>query len=641
MRPDLIVRLTGIMLSGGCLKTSERGAIVIASGLSLADAAIDAAGAGIWHWELAQRRVTLSRGAALLLDANVLTISHDDLVGLVHSHDRGEMENALRDCLYACRLLDLDFRILNGQWRRICGQASSEKENAHGLLVDIGLRRSIQTADSRIAAIISSSDDAIIGKTIDGIVMNWNRGAQSIFGYESDEMIGKPINVLLPPDLKDEEDLILQRIRRGERVDHFETRRQRKDGVTIDVSVTISPVYDSDGRLIGASKVARDITSAKRSRQQLMEREAHLQSVLETVPDAMVVINTAGIMQSFSATAEKLFGYRADEAVGCNISMLMPEPYGSQHDSFLARYLTTGEKRVIGMGRVVAGLRRDGSTFPMELAVGEMRSGDRRFFTGFVRDLTERQQAQQRLQDIQSELIFVSRFTALGEMASTLAHELNQPLMAIASYLSGARLYMDRGKAEDVPIVRQAIEDAEQQALRAGQIIKRLREFFARGDTNRYPEDLQKLIEEASAIALVGAKESGTHVSFAFNHRPRPVMADKVQVQQVLLNLVRNALEAMQETQRRELKITTRTMDTETVEIAVIDTGSGIAPDVAAKLFQSFVTTKQHGMGVGLSISRTIIEAHGGKLWAESNPEGGTIFRLTLKTASSDQPYDA
>jgi two-component system sensor kinase FixL len=312
--------------------------------------------------------------------------------------------------------------------------------------------------------------------------------------------------------------------------------------------------------------------------------------------------------------------------------MLMPEPYSSQHDSFLARYLATGEKRIIGIGRMVVGRRKDGSTFPMELAVGEMRSGDRRFFTGFVRDLTERQQTQQRLQDLQAELIFMSRFTALGEMASTLAHELNQPLTAVTSYLNGARRLLDGGRSDDLPMAKNAIGEAAEQALRAGQIIKRLREFVARGESDRRREDLQKLLEEASALALVGAKETGAHVSYSFDPRAKFVMADKVQIQQVILNLMRNALEAMLEVERRELVISTRHVDSENVEVSVADTGPGIAPEIAAKLFQPFMTTKQHGMGVGLSISRTIVEAHGGKLWAGPNPGGGTIFHLTLKT---------
>jgi len=486
---------------------------------------------------------------------------------------------------------------------------------------------------SRLAAIVSSSDDAIIGMTLDGLVTDWNRGAEGIFGYAANEMIGCSITPLLPPGHEaEEEEQILARIRRGEKVEHFETQRRRKDGTVIDVSVTVSPVYDESGRLVGASKVSRDITAAKRAQSALLEREAHLQSVLDTVPDAMIVIDTRGIMQSFSATAEKLFGYTAAEAIGRNVSILMPEPYAGQHDGYLARYLATGERRIIGLGRLVVGQRKDGSTFPMELAVGEMRSGDRRFFTGFVRDTTERQEAQQRLQDLQAELIFMSRFTALGEMASTLAHELNQPLTAVTSYLNGARRLLDRGRPEDRDQIRHAVDSAADQALRAGQIIKRLREFVARGESDRHAEDLRKLVEEASALALVGVRETGVRVTYAFDWRVGLVMVDRIQIQQVILNLMRNALEAMMEVGgRKELHISTRPLDGNMVEVAVADTGPGIAPEIMVRLFQPFVTSKAQGMGVGLSISRTIAEAHGGTLTAEPAPGGGTIFRMTLR----------
>ena len=494
-----------------------------------------------------------------------------------------------------------------------------------------------ELAKARLAAIVSSSDDAIVGKTLDGIVTDWNGAAEVIFGYSAAEIIGKSIMLLIPPGLEDEEKQILAKVRAGGAVNHFETRRRRKDGALIDVVITVSPILDGGGKLIGISKVARDVTAMKADRLALQEREAHLQSVLDTVPDAMIVIDTRGTVQSFSAAAERLFGYVAGQVVGRNVSMLMPEPYSSQHDGFLARYMATGERRIIGIGRIVVGQRKDGSTFPMELSVGEMRSGDRRFFTGFIRDLTERQETQQRLQDVQAELIFMSRFTALGEMASTLAHELNQPLTAGASFLNGARRLLAAGSAIDVSMVSSAIDEAADQMLRAGQIIKRLREFVSRGESDRQREDLRKLIEEASALALVGVKQTGTHVSFDFDVATGTVLVDKIQVQQVLLNLMRNAIEAMEGSARREMVVSTQALDPETVEIAVTDTGSGIAPEILAKLFQPFVTTKRQGMGVGLSISRTIVEAHGGRLWAEPNPEGGTVFRLTLKRMAGEE----
>ena len=364
----------------------------------------------------------------------------------------------------------------------------------------------------------------------------------------------------------------------------------------------------------------------------LAEHEAQLKSIMDSVPDAMVVIDAAGIIDSFSTAAERLFGYQAGEVRGKNVSMLMPSPYREQHDSYLARYLATGEKRIIGASRVVIGLRRDGSTFPMELYIGEAATPGRRAFTGFVRDLTEKQETQKRLHELQVELAHMSRFTAMGEMASTLAHELNQPLTAVATYLNGCRRLLERG-APDLAVLRDGVERAAEQALRAGQIIRRLREFVARGETERRVENLPKLVEEASALALIGARESAVRVSFAFHPDCLAVLADKVQVQQVLLNLIRNAMEAMAATTRRELRIGTAPAPDGLVRVSVTDTGGGIAPEILAQLFRPFVTSKPQGMGVGLSVSRTIIEAHGGQLWAEANPGGGTIFAFTLRAA--------
>ncbi len=507
-------------------------------------------------------------------------------------------------------------------------------------MLGLANRKSDEDAMSRLAAIVTSSEDAIAGATLEGIVTDWNRGAEAVFGYTSEEMIGKTIAVLVPAENQQDAFEALERIKRGEPVTHFETRRRRKDGRIIDVSLTVSPVRDGSGRLLGAAKVARDITAAKQAQAALVEREAHLRSVLDTIPDAMIVIDAQGIIRSFSAAAERLFGYSADESVGRNVSLLMPAPYREEHDGHLARYARTGERRVIGRGRVVVGLRRDGSTFPMELSVGEARSGAGHFFTGFVRDLTERQETQQRLQDLQAALVHISRFSAMGEMASTLAHELNQPLTAVASYLNGCRRLLLDVDDKKAVMIRDAVDRAADQALRAGQIIRRMRQFVARGDTERHVENLAKLIEEASALALVGIKETGVRVAFRLDRRAAFVLVDKIQIQQVMLNLMRNAIEAMQEMSRRELMVSTVEIDADTVEVVVTDTGPGIAKEIVHQLFQPFVTTKADGMGIGLSISRTIIEAHGGRLWVEPNPKGGTIFRFTLKAANPEEAVD-
>lgn len=386
--------------------------------------------------------------------------------------------------------------------------------------------------------------------------------------------------------------------------------------------------------IVGGESFQRSRREAADINRDLASGEAHLRSILDTVPDAMVVIDEHGVIQSFSSAAERLFGWGAADVIGKNVSLLMPSPQREAHDDYLGRYYRTGERRIIGIGRVVVGERRDGSTFPMELAVGEMRTGDGRFFTGFIRDLTERQRTEARLQELQSELVHISRLTALGEMASTLAHELNQPLSAIANYLRGSVRLL---AADNPPRERlaEALDKASEQALRAGDIIRRLREFVARGETERRVESLPKLIEEAGALALVGAKEHGVRVEFDLSPAADLVLADKVQIQQVVLNLIRNAIDAMEGGSRRQLRIATALAE-DFVQITVADTGPGVSPEFVDQLFQPFITTKRHGLGVGLSISRTIVEAHGGRIWVEETPGGGATFHFTLRSVAHE-----
>ncbi len=368
----------------------------------------------------------------------------------------------------------------------------------------------------------------------------------------------------------------------------------------------------------------------------LKAREAHLRSILDTVPDATVVICEKGMIQSFNAAAERLFGYREAAVVGRNVSLLMPSPYREEHDRYISRYLATGEKRIIGIDRVVTGLREDGSTFPMKLEVGEMKSGDRRFFTGFVSDLTERQETEHQLHGLQTELARLSRLTAMGEMASTLAHEINQPLSAVSNYLQGCNRLLETVDHPNAAKIRDALAETTRQTLRAGHIIRQLREFVARGETEKRPENVSKLVEEASALALVGAKEEGVKTLLRYASHTDMVLVEKVQIQQVLLNLIRNAMEAMHGYDRKELLVTTSPSRDGMIEISVADTGYGLSEEIADRLFQPFVTTKPAGMGVGLSISKRIIEAHGGEMWAEPNPGGGARFRFTVEAVDEE-----
>ncbi len=367
-----------------------------------------------------------------------------------------------------------------------------------------------------------------------------------------------------------------------------------------------------------------------------LEAEAHLRSILATVPDAMVVIDEAGSILSFSAAAEKMFAYSEAEVVGRNVKMLMPNPDRDRHDQYLRNYLTTGKRKIIGIGRVTTALHRDGNTFPIELAIGEAWSGDKRIFTGFIRDLTERQETLLRLQDLQSELAHVGRVSEMGTLASSLAHELNQPLTAVASYCESARdLLAGHPDDETLEMIREAMDEAAKQAVRAGQIVRRLRDFMSHGETERQVESLQRLINEANALALVGSREHGIDVQLTLDPTADLVFVDRIQVQQVVVNLIRNAIDAMIDSPVRSLSIRTARGKQGFVEVSIEDTGTGISEAIAPQLFQPFVTSKQNGMGIGLSICRTIVQAHGGRIWAEPGPAHGTAFHFTLPSGEA------
>lgn len=460
--------------------------------------------------------------------------------------------------------------------------------------------------------------------------LEWSETARMLLGIERGESASY--------------DLFLSRLEPEDRTRVDDAIKQvAEHGGGFDVSFRISGnkwiraraglIRDDAGVARHLSGIFLDIDEEKQVEEALRTRETHLRSILHTIPDAMIVIDGSGIMQLFSTAAERLFGWTEQEAIGQNVSMLMPEPDRARHDSYIARYRTTNDPHIIGIGRIVTGKRRDGTTFPMHLSIGEMQSGGEPYFTGFVRDLTEHQQTQARLQELQSELVHVSRLTAMGEMASALAHEINQPLAAISNYMKGSRRLLAGSTEPNTPKIESALDRAAEQALRAGQIIRRLRDFVSRGESEKRVESLSKLIEEAGALGLAGAREQNVQLRFSLDPEADLVLADRVQIQQVLVNLFRNALEAMAQSERRELVVANTRVGDDMIEVEVSDTGSGFQDDVIPNLFQTFFTTKDTGMGVGLSISRSIIEAHGGRMWAESNASGGATFRFTLPAA--------
>ena len=470
--------------------------------------------------------------------------------------------------------------------------------------------------------------------------LNWSNTTRKLFGVAPDTAVDYELFLsLLDPQDRDRTATALQQsIDTGCNFDVQYRLPQSDEGHWVRALGAV--VNGPDGGPARLSGVVIDIDREKRLEDAVRTRERHFRSILDTIPDAMIVIDEHGIMQFFSSAAERQFGYTEPEAIGRNISELMPEPDRSRHDGYLARYLKTGERRIIGIGRIVTGMRKDGTTFPMHLTIGEMQSGGKPYFTGFVRDLTEQQQTQARLQELQSELVHVSRLSAMGEMASALAHELNQPLSAISNYMKGSRRLLAGSTDANAPKIEAALDRAAEQAIRAGDIIRRLRNFVARDASEKRVESFSKMVEEAGALGLTGAREQGVFLRFNLDPSCDLVLADRVQIQQVLVNLFRNALEAMAPSTHRELIASNTRAADDMIEIAVSDTGAGFAGDALANLFQPFFTTKETGMGVGLSISRTIIETHGGRMWAETNMSGGATFRFTLPAAPAKDLID-
>ena len=347
----------------------------------------------------------------------------------------------------------------------------------------------------------------------------------------------------------------------------------------------------------------------------------------------MIVIDEAGRIVSFSVAAERLFGYTEAEVIGRNVSMLMPGRNAVRHDNYLRHYRETGERRIIGIGRVEVGKRRDGSEFPMDLAVGEARLEGHRIFTGFIRDLTEQQRAELQLKELQSELIHVSRVSAMGTMASTLAHELNQPLTTIANYMEAAQDLLAKGEV-DVAMLQEAVHESASEALRAGAIVRRLRAYVGRGEADKSIESLDKLLHEASRLAFPGIKPNGARIVLQVAKNANYALVDRIQIQQVLVNLLRNAIEAVEDSENRDIYVRTRRSSDSMVRVEVADRGPGIAPEILDRMFQAFNTNKSSGMGLGLSICRTIIEAHGGRIGVNANPHGGSTIWFTIPSGA-------
>jgi len=358
--------------------------------------------------------------------------------------------------------------------------------------------------NTRLAAVFESSDDAIIAKDLNSVILSWNRTAERLFGFTAAEVIGQPITIIFPPERREEEAVFLERIRRGETVEHHETTRRHRDGKIISVSATISPIKNANGTLIGASTILRDLTA----------RNLH----------------------------------------------------------------------------------------------------------------------EHRIADLQAELAHVQRLAELGQVVSTLVHEVNQPLTAISNYVNACRRLVATGDGKRIAAALERIAD---QTERTREIVQRIRDFVMKRDVQMRTENLSHVIGEAIALTRSSVRDTSLTLSVQMDSTDLHVEINRIQVQQVPFNLLRNGIEAMQGRPRRELLVATNLVQGGMVQISVPDSGPGLADEVRKKLFEPFVTTKENGMRVGLSVCRAIVEAHRGRMWADDKPGGGTVFRFTVRHAGA------
>lgn len=372
---------------------------------------------------------------------------------------------------------------------------------------------------------------------------------------------------------------------------------------------------------------------------QTAEVVAELRALFDAAVEGIIVIDQKGMITAFNRAAERLFGYEATEIIGRPVNVLMPEPDRSAHDSYLARYLQTGEARIIGIGREVQAQRADGGTFPIALSVGEITGGTERRFVGLIRDLSLQRAAEEETYRLQNRLAHVGRFSLMGEMAAGLAHELNQPLSAIVNYSQAGRRLSER---EDTTVesLSDCFEKITQQAMRAGHIIDKLRDFLRKDDVARTSLKLNDVVLSTINLVEADARAEGISIHTELAEDLPAISGDSIQLQQVLLNLTRNAVDAMRGGPNKDEGIIIRTSrpSAAEVQVSVLDHGPGVPPQLAASIFLPFVTTKRDGLGVGLAISRTIIRGHDGDLFCRRNPLGGAIFGFKLPADEADPP---
>jgi PAS domain S-box-containing protein len=518
----------------------------------------------------------------------------------------------------------------------LADQAAIAFENAR-LLAEVRAlhaeeRRHGQAVQTRLAAIVESSPDAITGQSLEGTMTDWNPGAERLYGYTADEIVGQPSVALSPPDRHGEMSDVLARVGAGERVEQFETVRVRKDGVAVDVSLSFAPIRDEHGAIVGVAAVARDISERRAS-------EARIRAMVDASLDAVVGMDQHGDVIEWNHQAEVIFGWSRQEALGHPlVSLIIPERYRDDHRAGLERYGRTGEGPVLGKRLELEALNRDGREFPIEISITAVARRDAPLFSAFIRDITERRSAAHQREELDARLRQSERLESLGRLAGGVAHDLNNILAITSNYADfiAERLPPGDPGRDDVAQIQRAAE-------RGAAFTKQLLTFARRGAVK--PSEL-RLVELLSEMRSMLGRSLPESISFDLRVPPDlwSVLADRGQIDQLVLNLVVNASDAMPDGGRLLVEATNADYDVVAasqypdlrpgryVLLSVTDTGPGMSNEVLARAFEPFFTTKPKGQGTGLGLATVygVAQQAGGRVSIYSEVGRGTSVRVLL-----------
>ena len=471
-----------------------------------------------------------------------------------------------------------------------------------------------------LRALIDSAVDGIIVIDSQGRIETFNPAAERLFGYREAEVTGRNVTMLMPSPYREEHDAYLSRYLETGHAKIIGIGREvtglRRDGTAFPLHLSVGEMRVGEERKF--TGIVHDLTERARLIDQLRASEEHWRTIIESAVDGIIVIDASGRIEAFNPAAERLFGYSASEAIGRNVNLLMPSPHREEHDGYLASYLATGHAKIIGIGREVWGLRRDGTTVPVHLSVGEMSIGGRRKFTGILHDLSARVRMEEQLRE-QASLV------RLGEMAAVIAHEVKNPLAGIrgAVQVIGGRL---PAESRDAAVVGEIVNRIDT----LNGLIQDLLLFARPPQPKPALVDVSLLV--ATTVELLSDDPALGGIEVHVEGSAPPVSADPELLKIVFQNLIVNGGQAMGGKGR--ISVLVQTADG-TCEVRFVDAGPGIPADIHQKIFNPFFTTKARGTGLGLPTAKRLIEAHRGTIHIDCPATGGTTVTIRLPLASA------